>query len=379
MDFRFDGVRYRKRSPDNTVSGAKIYETVLRHKLASGEPIERKEKKELTFKEFSDDWFETYVKNNNKHSEILTKEMVLRVHLVPHFGRMPLENISSLEIEKCKAKKLKEGLCPKSVNNHISVLRTSLQCALEWNAVKACPIIRRLKTPPSKYDFLTTEESSQLIDAAEGIWREMIKIALGTGLRFGELIALTWNDVDFEKDEFTIRRAFAKNMLGSPKSNRIRYIPMTESVYQVLSSKLNREGYVFADGKGQHLKQIPCLKKLHRICKKAGLRKIGWHCFRHTFASHLAQAGANLVAVQGLLGHSDIRTTMRYTHINDAVLREAINILDLKDNEESKNFSHNVVTTPKFAVKRRDILKSNSTDISAEESEKRAEALFSNL
>ncbi len=379
MDFRFDGIRYRKRSPDNTTSGAKAYETVLRHKLARGEPIKKEEKKEFTFREFSNDWFETYVKNNNKHSEILTKEMVLRVHLVPHFGHMRLDNISSLEIEKYKAKKLKEGLCPKSVNNHISVLRKSLQCALEWNAVKTCPVIRQLKTPPAKYDFLTVEECKRLIDVADGIWSEMIKIALGTGLRFGELIALTWDDVDFENGELTIRRAFAKGVLGSPKSNQIRHVPMTGSVYYVLRNKRRPRGYVFADRRGRHLKQMPCVRKLHKICKKAGLRKIGWHCFRHTFASHLAQAGANLVAVQGLLGHSDIRTTMRYTHINGAALREAINILDLNGNEESKTFGHNMVTTPNFAVKIRDILKSNNTDITAAISEKRAKALFSKL
>jgi len=175
----------------------------------------------------------------------------------------------------------------------------------------------------------------------------MIKVALGAGLRFGELIALTWDAVDFKRGELIIKQAFAEGVLGSTKSNKIRRIPMTASVHNTLNEIENINGYVFADINGEHLDQHISLSKLHKICRKAGLRKIGWHCLRHTFASHLAQAGANLVAIQNLLGHSDIRTTMRYAHINGTVLREAINNLNKNEvKREYGNSCHNSVTVP---------------------------------
>jgi site-specific recombinase XerD len=155
--------------------------------------------------------------------------------------------------------------------------------------------------------------------------------------------------VDFRTRELTIKQAYARGVLGTTKSNRIRHIPMSDSTLKVLRGMRNKEGLVFAGNGGNPLRLNNSLHKLHSLCAKAGLRKIGWHTLRHTFASHLAQRGANLVAVQGLLGHSDIRTTMRYAHINRAVLREAIGILE-QPTDESQDSCHNNVTSPAFSV-----------------------------
>lgn len=372
----FNRQRYRKASPDNSRAGALSYEMMLRYKLARGEPIEQK-KAETTYKDFADNWFQVYVKNNNKHSEIVTKESTIRVHLAPYFGRMKLKDISNLDIERYKAKKIKENLSAKTINNHLSILRKSLNTALEWGIIKVSPVIKKLKTPPQEYDFLTDEEAKRLISSATDKWRDMIAVTLGTGLRFGELIALRWEDIDFTKTELTVRRAFAKGVLGSPKSNKIRHIPMSVVVQNTLQLLNRRQGYIFTDNKGEPLRQVACIKKLHRIAKKADLRKIGWHCLRHTFASHLAQSGADLIAIQGLLGHSDIRTTMRYSHITGATLRKAISILDRR-NEETGNSCHNIVTMPSFEAKMKTLAIAGDNDISAKENEKRAEALFSN-
>lgn len=351
VDFRFNRRRYRKPSPDNTRAGAQAYETHLRYKLARGEPIEREEKENISFKDFTTNWFETYVKNNNKHSEVISKEMILRVHLLPYFGHRNIRDIGNLDIERYKARKLEEGLCAKTINNHLAVLSTSCKCAVEWGALNACPLIKRLKIPPFRYDFLTAGECRQLIGAAEGMWAEMIKVAIGTGLRFGELAALSWEDIDFDSNVLTVRRAFAKGVLGSPKSNQIRYVPLSASVREVLQNMQKTKGHIFPDTNGGPLRQVAAIKKLYQICRKAGIRRIGWHVLRHTFASHLAQAGASLVAIQGLLGHSDIRTTMRYAHINEVALRDAIGILDKSRNtEDRERFGHNMVTIPTFAT-----------------------------
>ena len=339
VDFSFTRVRYRRPSPESSRAGASAYEAVLKQRLARGEPVDMVETKKTTYKKFAADWFETYVKSNNKHSEILHKESILRVHLLPFFGRMNLNDIGSRAIEKFKAKMLEERLNPKTINNNLTVLRKSLQCAVEWGVLDKCPIVKKLKVSPQKFDYLTIDESLTLINSSEGILRAMITVALGTGLRFGEIIGLTWDDVDLVKRELTVRQAFAGGVLGSTKSNKIRHVPMTRAVYEAFDGLKKKAGYVFSEKGGRPMDQSTCIRRLQRVCKDAGLRNIGWHVLRHTFASHLAQAGANLVAIQNLLGHSDIHTTMRYAHINSGLLREAIDSLNgNSNNEEQKSF-----------------------------------------
>ena len=131
VDFSFDGERYRRPSSENTRSGAQAYELVLKQRLARGEPVDGKEANRTTYKEFAASWFQTYVKTNNKHSEILQKDSILRVHLVPHFGNMKLDDIGSLDVEKFKARKLEERLHPKTINNYLTVFQKSLRCAKE--------------------------------------------------------------------------------------------------------------------------------------------------------------------------------------------------------------------------------------------------------
>ena len=79
---------------------------------------------------------------------------------------------------------------------------------------------------------------------------------------------------------------------------------------------------------GELLGTVDTRLPLWRACKKAGLRQIGWHALRHTFASHLVMRGASIKAVQELLGHSSIQMTMRYAHLAPEVARDAVNLLD---------------------------------------------------
>lgn len=373
VDFCFERARYRRPSPDNSKPGALKYELLLRQKLAKGEPLDPPEKMP-SFNAFAKSWFATYVKSNNKHSEILSKEMILRVHLLPYFAPRPLDKIRSLDVEQYKAQKIAEGLSFKTINNHLAVLHKSLQCALEWEVIPNLPIIKKLRLAPLRHDFLTLEECQKLLMAADGMWHAMITVALGTGLRFGELIALRWQDVDFASGTLTVCQSYAKGVLGSPKNNRIRQIPLSGAVTRVLFQMRKPHGLVFTNPHGAPLKHSVPFRTLHRLCHKAGLRPIGWHVLRHTFASHLAQAGANLASVQGLLGHSDIRMTMRYAHINGAALKQAIGMLDQAAVDLLR---HNSVTIADSAVQISPKSKPKQPRYSAKTKEKRACALSS--
>jgi integrase len=331
--------RIRRASPENTYAGAKAYESVLRQKLARGEGIIEKiedDKPIPNFNDFTQRWFDVYVKNNNKHSEILNKASVLRAHLNPYFGKKALNKISNFDIENYKALKIKSKQSNKSINNHLIVLNKCLRTAQEWEVVESIPKIKLLKIPPQKFDFLNIEECELLLNNSIGVLREMILFGLKTGLRFGELIALNWNDINFQNNIIVVQKSISRGIMGSTKSNRIRYIPLSNDLLQILILRLKNKGFVFCDKDDKFLNPVTCQRWLHKACNKAGLRKIGWHTLRHTFASHLAQNGVSVVLIKGLLGHADIKTTMRYSHLTSLEFKGAIESLDEK-------FGHNIV------------------------------------
>jgi len=328
VDFGFRGQRFRLPSPENSVAGAKNYEAVLRRRLLNGEDVLNPPEAVPYFKDFTEKWFSTYVKSNNKPSEYKSKVSAFNVHLLPFFGRQRLDQITAYRIEEFKAAKLKTDLSAKTINNFLSALRKALNTAQEWNLLGAVPKIRLLKVAPQKFDYLTTEESDYLLTQTDGLWHDMFLLAMRTGLRFGEIIALSWEDIDFKNQLLTVRHSIVRGILGSPKSNKIRYVPLIDSVCEMLRGRPQKDHYIFTLGNSLPMKQIYCVKNLMRICKKLKMRKIGWHVFRHTFASHLANNGVSMKVIQELLGHADITTTMRYAHLSPITLRESIRTLE---------------------------------------------------
>ncbi|MFA4999831.1 MAG: site-specific integrase [Patescibacteria group bacterium] len=351
IDFRFNRQRYRHPSPDNSLAGAKAYEALLRQKLARGEPITEEKAKITTFAEFSRKWFDVYVKNNNKPSEIANKESALRIHLIPFFDKKEIDKISNLDIENYKAKEISTGLSNKSINNILIILNKCLGTAEEWGEIDKKPKVKLLKVQPQKFDFLTGEEAEALLKNSDGWLHEMILIALKTGLRFGELIALDWDDLDFTAKNIIVRRGVANGILGSTKSNKIRTIPMAGEIIELMMKRYQSKGLVFPPSHDSYLTHNLCHKELKRACRRAGLREIGWHTLRHSFASHLAQNGVSLKVIQELLGHSNIVTTMRYSHLTAASLIEAIKTLDGSKNGRTIELGHNMATIPTEQVK----------------------------
>jgi integrase len=209
------------------------------------------------------------------------------------------------------------------------VLNKCLRTAQEWLELDRIPRIKKLKVPPQKYDYLSVEESELLLRSTQGMWHEIVLVALKTGLRLGELRGLKWEDIDWEKRELTVRRSvYLDKHIVPPKSNRMRIVPLSDDVYSVLSQNRRKRGFIFSIKPNMHLKNTCCRKRLYKMCDAAGLRRIGWHVLRHTFASQLVMAGAHLKAVQELLGHTDIQTTMRYAHMAPSALSDTVKLLD---------------------------------------------------
>lgn len=183
---------------------------------------------------------------------------------------------------------------------------------------------------PPKTDFLLYDEAARLIEAAkeEPEWWSMIVIALHTGLRLSELLALRWEDCDFVIKQITVVNSDWQGHVGPPKSGKGRVIPLNAKARAALTSQRHLKGplvWCQADGKAHTKDHLQAA--LRRIRRRAELRHFEWHVLRHSFALHLVMRGVPLKAVQDLMGHASIEMTMRYAHLSPAVRRDAVDAL----------------------------------------------------
>jgi integrase len=206
-----------------------------------------------------------------------------------------------------------------------------LVVAVEWGLLERVPIVRWLKVPEPEVDFLTFDEADRLVVATEEeAWRTMIVVGLKAGLRQGELLALRWSDVDRVAGRLVVKRSVWRGILGPPKGGRSREVALSPEAVRSLKAHRHLRGeLVFCTDGGRMFTKNECEHPLWRACKRAGLRRIGWHVLRHTFASHLVMRGAPLKAVQELLGHATIEMTMRYAHLSPDTRRDAVALLDI--------------------------------------------------
>jgi integrase len=321
--------RVRKASPVNTRRGAEQYERELRQALLGGSYNRREAEPEVpTVRNFTER-FLTYSSNNNKASTLAAKRQLLDSHLLPTFGHLRLDRVGPADIETFKAQKRKEGLTPKTINNALTVLRTLFAVAAEQEVIPHVPRVKLLKVERPEFDFLTFEEAERLVVAAPPEWRTMIQVALHTGLRRGELIALQWDAVDLVAGRLLVKRNVWRGHFGTPKGGRSREVPLNAVALQALKAHRHLRGaFVFCDATGAYLKNDTCRNAILRASKQAGLRPIGWHTLRHSFASHLVARGVPLKAVQELLGHATIEMTMRYAHLSPDVKKDAVRALE---------------------------------------------------
>ncbi len=157
----------------------------------------------------------------------------------------------------------------------------------------------------------------------------MIVLALNTGLRLGELLALKWDAVDLKAGRLHVREAVALGLVGTPKSGRCREVPLNETALAALREHRHLRGpLVFCSDDGRMLTNDEAKGPLRRARARSGVAHLGWHALRHTFASHLVMRGVSIKAVQDLLGHATLEVTLRYAHLSPDVTRNAVLALD---------------------------------------------------
>jgi len=331
VDVRVDYVRYRKRSPENSKAGAEAYEALVRQRLARGEPIEgRRPSNGPLFRDFAWTWFNDYAVPNNKFSEQRAKRGVLRTHLIPYFGRLPVGLITTHHVDQFKAAQIRGGASSSSIRNRLTILRKCLVSAHEWMTLDgSLPKVHLPRASSIRTDYLSADECDALLQASNGLPHELILIALRTGMRQGEIKGLQWSSIDWQNRSVAVQHSHCdvRKILDTPKSGRLRHIPLDTDVMTLLHRRKKANGYVFLNG-GQPFSNKTINLLLTAVCKKAGIRRTTWHVMRHTFATNVAMRGVPLQVVQHLLGHSSVKTTERYAHVAPSMLRVAIDLLN---------------------------------------------------
>jgi len=229
----------------------------------------------------------------------------------------------------------RKGARAKTINFEIDTLRTIFNLAIKWDYLKENPTqkVTRLKVSDSKPPrFLTKEECQRFLDHCPETLRPVYFTFLNTGMRKAELENLEWADIDFDRRRMKIRR----KPFWKPKSGE-REIPINQPLFNLLTQlkKANDKGvksnFVFPHTDGSKLK-TKLRRMLIRIAKEAGIKNLTTlHALRHTFASQLIMKGVDLPTVQKLLGHSDIQTTMIYSHLAPDHLADAVNKIEFGD------------------------------------------------
>jgi integrase len=186
-------------------------------------------------------------------------------------------------------------------------------------------LARRASHRDADIRFLTVEELEALLDAVPDdelgrVDRVIYLTAAMTGLRRGELVALRWQDIDWQAGLMRVRRSYTRGEFASPKSRRSsRAVPMADRVAGELERHFQRSHFqadtdlVFSHPRtGGVYDPSKLRKRFTAAVRRAGLRPIRFHDLRHTFGTRMAAAGAPLRAIQEWLGHSDYRTTSLY-------------------------------------------------------------------
>ena len=245
----------------------------------------------------------------------------LRAHLLPAFGGRPIESITTEDIEAWR--RSLTGLSNRSKNKLLIQLHGIFRRAQMVWGIPVNPLARVEKHPmrPSgDIQVFSPEEVWALVRAAASDQDGAVYLtAAFTGLRLGELLALRWRDVDFAGSTIRVRASWAGSALTTPKSGKVRAVPMAPDVASALGRLGRRENWVgeddlvFAGEGGDHLDASALRRRYKAALAAAALRPLRFHDLRHTFGTRMI-AKADIRRVQEWMGHADIQTTMRYLH-----------------------------------------------------------------
>jgi integrase len=270
------------------------------------------------------------------------ERFTIRKHLNQYFGDRKLNGLTTKDIEDFK--RSRHAASRGTLNRELDTLKAMLTCAVKWNYISKSPAnqVSKVPNPPQPPVFLNAVDCGRLLQACAHsrnvCLHSFVATALYTGLRKDELFHLEWDDIDLEQN--TVRIVNKTRLDWHTKSYTSRTIPISHNLKEILAAhpKHPDSSFVFYNRNGTRFHDIR--NGFNNALKRAGLPHITIHALRHTFASLLIMGGADLPAVQRLLGHRDISTTMRYAHLAPDHLHRTVEKLDFgpDDSDDSDSY-----------------------------------------
>ena len=335
--------------PDETMTPRQIEKELNRVAIHFEEKVKKgivtKGNKKIKLHELCDIYLEMQKKNLSPYSYNLCQN-VIHTYIKPALGHLKLIEITPLHLQKfinmLSERQTIKGvvLSPASVRRYYTVLQSICCFACKMGFSDYNPStstnLNFPKVPPTHTDVLEEENLKTLLECLENepiMWKTLIHLALCTGCRRGELAALQWNDVLWEKRQIKVTKSLyqikGEKGIKPPKSNRSnRTIVIPTYMIQMLKYYKNRQtelklssaqnwnihDMLFTSKEGDYISPQVISKWFERFLKKYDIPHIKFHAIRHTAATILLTSGTNIKTVSNRLGHSNINITNRYVH-----------------------------------------------------------------
>ena len=329
VKFTLDGTTYKQTVKSaRTRRQAEDAERQMRDDIHRGRYQSRR--RSITFSRFLDEHYLSWMKLHRRDYEgRLTAVNALR----PYFDHLPLDRISQIAVERFKLEHSRsltrsdKPFKPGTVNQRLQILSAILSrgVALGFLRDNPCSGVERLPVAPEEARTLSyDEEESLTAKLLEGpAWvHDATRVALGTGFRISEVLSLTKDSVDFGRG-----LVFVSNPKWKNDPRRTLGVPMSVEVREVLQRRdresPSRDLFVHHRA-GRRPSRGAFYNRLRAACEAVGIFGIHPHSLRHTFGTRLGEANVNVKTIQRLMGHQDVKMTLRYIHPADETLRAAV-------------------------------------------------------
>ncbi|MEW6572938.1 MAG: tyrosine-type recombinase/integrase [Bacillota bacterium] len=308
------------------------------------------EPNKTTFGVWLDEWMETFKKRKLRPTTYESYEVMIRRHIKPALGHIPLKDLTALQVQKLYNDKEDAGLSARTIRYIHQIIHSALEKARQLKMVPF-NVSEGAELPPlnaKQVQALSPDELEKFFRVCKQKtwqrWEPAFTLLVESGMRRGELLALQWPDVDFESKLLSVRQGLTRTrtaglQIAAPKTETaMRTIPLTPKAEAALRNQKRQQAQekllagaayqdnnlVFATEHGTPIEPRNLNRAFQRICQGAGI-KATLHQLRHTFASRLIQAGADVKTTSEILGHAKSNLTLdTYTHSSLERKREAM-------------------------------------------------------
>ncbi|MFH1328983.1 MAG: tyrosine-type recombinase/integrase, partial [Candidatus Bathyarchaeota archaeon] len=285
------------------------------------------ETSDISFSEAAQEWISNHAQLRKAPRGVATDKQMLRDAILPELGRAKLQQITPERIECIIFKLRKKGLKDNTINRYLELIRTIFNYCIKrrkalYNPMTAVGLLK-IQDPP--FSFWSLEEANTFLTYVEEKYKShssdnlgmLYKFGINTGMRLGEILGLSWHDVDLNNRLIAVHSSFdsyQRKIKRTTKGRKIRHVPINSAIYSdLVEMRVRRKGeLIFATISGNPRDRSNLTHDFQRDAVEAGVRKIRFHDLRHTYASHFIMNGGDLYHLKEILGHSDISTTQRY-------------------------------------------------------------------